>query len=104
MDVVSAYLYGILDTTIHMQAPPKLIERIKFHIMGEKISPLPPDIKSGISQLVPTSNEMNLIQHQPVAHANELNNGHKRDTTQPANVNQGEPNLYQCTEKPANRN
>lgn len=35
MDVVTAYLYGTLDTEIFMQAPPELIKRIKFHIKGE---------------------------------------------------------------------
>lgn len=35
MDVVTAYLYGTLDTTIYMKAPPELIQRSTFHIKGE---------------------------------------------------------------------
>lgn len=34
MDVVTADLYGILDTEIHMKAPPELIQRVIFHIQG----------------------------------------------------------------------
>jgi hypothetical protein len=49
MDVVTAYLYGILDTRIYMKAPPKLITRAAFHIKGEK--PLPPDLLSGLQQM-----------------------------------------------------
>jgi hypothetical protein len=36
MDVVTAYLYGILNTQIYMKAPLELIKRVAFHIQGEK--------------------------------------------------------------------
>ena len=32
MDVVTAYLYGLLDSTIYMKAPPKLIKRQTYNI------------------------------------------------------------------------
>jgi hypothetical protein len=31
MDIVTAYLYGTLDKTIYMQAPPELVQRINYH-------------------------------------------------------------------------
>ena len=37
MDVVTAYLYGLLDSTIYMKAPPELIKRQRYHIKGEHI-------------------------------------------------------------------
>ena len=49
MDVVTIYLYGILDTKIYMKAPPELITHAAFHIKGEK--PLPPDLLSGPQQM-----------------------------------------------------
>lgn len=36
MDVVMAYLYGILDTEIYMKAPPEFIQRVEAHIQGEQ--------------------------------------------------------------------
>lgn len=35
MDIVKTYLYGNLNTTIYIRAPPKLIERQKHHIKEE---------------------------------------------------------------------
>ena len=35
MDVVTAYLYGLLDSTIYMKAPPELIKRQTYNIQGE---------------------------------------------------------------------
>jgi hypothetical protein len=32
IDVVTTYLYGILDTKIYMTASPKLLKRVAFHI------------------------------------------------------------------------
>lgn len=37
MDVVTAFLYGKLDTTIFMKAPPELIQRKEFHSKGENL-------------------------------------------------------------------
>jgi hypothetical protein len=37
MDVVTAFLYGKLDTTIFMKAPPELIQRKDFHSKGENL-------------------------------------------------------------------
>lgn len=53
MDVVIAYLYGILDTKIYMKAPPELLQRIAFHVQGEKAQSLDPDLQSGINQIAP---------------------------------------------------
>src|SRR5450759_4485614 len=36
MDIVTAYLYGHLDTVIHMEAPPELIQRVDYHCKGEQ--------------------------------------------------------------------
>lgn len=54
MDVITAYLYGILDTEIYMIAPPELIKRVSFHIEGEKTRTLSQDLQSGLRQIVPT--------------------------------------------------
>jgi hypothetical protein len=35
LDVVTAFLYGLLDTTIYMKAPLELISRCTYHIQGE---------------------------------------------------------------------
>jgi hypothetical protein len=35
LDVVTLYLYGLLDTTIYMKAPSELISRATFHIQRE---------------------------------------------------------------------
>lgn len=35
IDVVTTYLYGTLDTTIYMKAPPELIQRTTSHLKGE---------------------------------------------------------------------
>jgi hypothetical protein len=59
MDVVMAYLYGVLDTKIYMKAPPKLISRAAFHIKGEKTNKLQPDLQSGIKQMTPTKASRN---------------------------------------------
>jgi hypothetical protein len=48
MDVVTAYLYGTLDTEIYMLAPPELIKRVQFHVQGEKTQKLVVDLQSGI--------------------------------------------------------
>lgn len=48
MDVVTTYLYGILDTKIYMQAPPKFIQRVASHLQGEKHHPVDPNLQSGL--------------------------------------------------------
>lgn len=53
LDVITAYLYGILDTTIYMKAPPELINRITFHIQGEKTGKINSELQSGIRQVAP---------------------------------------------------
>ncbi|CAM6123709.1 unnamed protein product [Calypogeia fissa] len=35
MDIVTAYLYGNLDKTIYMEAPPELIARVAYYSQGE---------------------------------------------------------------------
>jgi hypothetical protein len=35
LDIVTAYLYGTLDKTIHMEAPPELIKQVDYHSQGE---------------------------------------------------------------------
>lgn len=57
-----------------MEAPPELITRVNFHIEGEKTSPLAPDIKSGISQLVPTGLQLNQINHTSLAQLQQQEN------------------------------
>lgn len=42
LDVVTAYLYGTLDTEIYMTAPLELIQRVKEHIRGETSQNLNP--------------------------------------------------------------
>lgn len=54
MDVVTTYLYGILDTEIYLKAPPELIDRVAFHIKGEKHTKLSLDLLSGIQLMTPT--------------------------------------------------
>lgn len=36
LDIVTAYLYGHLDTIIHMEAPSELLTRVIHHIQGEQ--------------------------------------------------------------------
>lgn len=47
MDIVTAYLYGYLDTEIYLEAPPELVERVHHHCQGEhpteETQPLPED-------------------------------------------------------------
>lgn len=75
MDVVTTYLYGILDTEIHMHAAPELIKRVKFHIEGEKTLPLSTNIKFGIYQIVPTSIQLKLIDGGSTLSNNKNQNG-----------------------------
>lgn len=63
MDVVTAYLYGILDTEIFMKAPLELIKRVTFHIQGEKTRSLPLDLQSGIRQIIPTRDFTGQVSH-----------------------------------------
>lgn len=65
LDVVTAYLYGTLDTTIYMQAPPKLLQRLNFHIQGEKNAKLSPDVEAGINNIVPTNLQRQFINCEP---------------------------------------
>ncbi|CAM6097662.1 unnamed protein product [Calypogeia fissa] len=53
LDVITTYLYGILDTTIYMKAPPKLIKRLMFHIEGEKTGNTHPGLQPGVTQISP---------------------------------------------------
>jgi hypothetical protein len=43
IDVVMAYLHGVLNTAIYMKASSKLISREEFHIKGEKSNEMQPD-------------------------------------------------------------
>lgn len=52
MDVVTAYLYGILDTEIYIKAPPELLTRVSLHIQGEKKNSLEPELSSGIKLIM----------------------------------------------------
>jgi hypothetical protein len=85
MDIVTAYLYGTLDTEIYMLAPPELIKRVQFHIKGEKTQKLTADLQSGIQQIInsgPTAHLLSITNKSsswPVA---------SMDKTQPAPTEQ----------------
>lgn len=63
MDVVTAYLCGTLDTEIYMKAPPELLKRIAFHILGERNSITDIDLQARIQQITPTENQRGLYHH-----------------------------------------
>jgi hypothetical protein len=65
MDVVTAYLYGLLDTDIYMQAPPELLTRLIFHVQGEKSTPLSAELQSGINRTLTEDMRITLLQHAP---------------------------------------
>ncbi|CAM6124024.1 unnamed protein product [Calypogeia fissa] len=56
LDVITAYFYGILDTTIYMKAPPELIKRLTFQIEGEKTSNTHSGLQPGVTQISPVGN------------------------------------------------
>ncbi len=61
LDVVTAYLYGVLDSEIYMKAPKELLNRVAEHVQGKNPKKLAEDIKSGLRQIVPTEEVKNLV-------------------------------------------
>jgi ribonuclease HI len=61
MDVVTAYLYGVLDSEIYMKAPQELLVRVAEHVQGKHFENLSKDMKSGIRQIVPDEELKGLV-------------------------------------------
>lgn len=61
MDVVTAYLYGTLDTEIYMNAPLELIQRVRQHVQGETSQNLNSKIKESIRQIIPDAQTKTLL-------------------------------------------
>lgn len=84
MDVVTAYLYRILDTEIYMKAPLGLIKRVTFHIQGERDLYLRPDLQSGIRQTIPIEDVRgHILNNGPLVHNSAKGLNERKGFTRP---------------------